>query len=67
MEVEDPEIHFFFFFVLLFRAKPIAYGGSQARDGLGATAANLHHSHSNMGSEPAAYTTAHDSPGSLTH
>ena len=38
--------------VLLFRATPAAYGSSQARDQIGATAASLHHSHSNMGSEP---------------
>ena len=31
---------------LLFRATPDAYGGSQARSGVGAAAASLHHSHS---------------------
>ena len=41
---------FFFFFFLLFRATPVAYGGSQARDRTGTTAAGLHHSHSNTGS-----------------
>ena len=35
-----------FFFILLFRATPTAYRGSQARDRIGATAADLHHSHS---------------------
>ena len=30
----------------------MAYGGSQARGQFGATAASLHHSHSNVGSEP---------------
>ena len=30
----------------------MAYGGSQARGGIGAVAAGQHHSHSNMGSEP---------------
>ena len=39
-------------FVLLFRAAPAAYGSSQARGQIGATAAGLHHSHGNMGSEP---------------
>ena len=34
----------------LFRVTPEAYGGSQARDQIGATAASLHHSHSNAGS-----------------
>ena len=33
---------------LLFRAAPVAYQGSQARGGIGATAAGLHHSHSNI-------------------
>ena len=36
---------------LLYRAAPAAYGGSQARGWTGATAAGLHHSHSNVGSE----------------
>ena len=44
--------HLFFFFFLLFRAIPEAYVGSQARGLIGATAAGLHHSHSNAGSEP---------------
>ena len=35
-----------------FRATPSAYGGSQARGHIGATAASLHHSHSNTRSEP---------------
>ena len=29
----------------------MAYGSSEARDGIGAAAAGLHHSHSNAGSE----------------
>ena len=33
------------------RAVPAAYGGSQARGRIGATAASLHHSHGNAGSE----------------
>ena len=37
---------------LLFRATPTAYGGSQARGPIGATAAGLRHSHSNARSEP---------------
>ena len=32
-------------------ATPMAYGGSQARDLIGAVAAGLRQSHSNMGSE----------------
>ena len=35
----------------LFRASLEAYGGSQARGQIGAAAASLHHSHSNLGSE----------------
>ena len=41
-----------FFFFSLFRAASMAYGGSQARGGIGAVAASLHHSHSNAGSKP---------------
>ena len=40
------------FFVCIFRAAPVAYGDSQARGQIGALAAGLHHSHSNVGSEP---------------
>ena len=49
-----PAIFFFFFvfFVCLFRAVPAAHGGSQVRGQIGAVAAILHHSHSNVGSEP---------------
>ena len=42
---------FFFFAFFLFRATPSAYGGSQAKGLIGAVAAGLHHSHSNVGSE----------------
>ena len=41
-----------FFLFLVFRATPTAYGNSQARGLIGATAAGLHHSHSNVGSKP---------------
>ena len=44
--------YFFFFSLLLSRAASAAYGGSQARGPIRATAAALHHSHSNTGSEP---------------
>ena len=37
---------------LLLVATPTAYGSSQARGRIGAAAAGLHHSHSNVGSEP---------------
>ena len=46
-----------FFFFLLFGASPVAYGDSQARGLSGATAAGLHHSHSNTGSEPHLWPT----------
>ena len=36
-----------FFFFCLFRAAPMTYGGSQARDQIGAVVAGLHHSHRN--------------------
>ena len=56
-------------FVFLLRAAPSAYGGSQARCIIQVTAASLHHSHSNAGSEPhlqPTYTTSHSDAGSLT-
>ena len=42
---------FFVFVFCLFRATPATYESSQVRGRIGATAAGLHHSHSNMGSE----------------
>ena len=45
------EFGFFFFFMSFSRAAPAAYGGSQARGPIGAVAAGLLHSHSNVGSE----------------
>ena len=53
---------YIYLFILLFKATPMGYGGSQARGLIGtiATAASLHHSHSNARSESksATYTTA---------
>ena len=43
--------NFIVFIYLFFRATPVAYGGSQARGQIGTTAAGLHHSHGNEGSE----------------
>ena len=43
--------HFFPSSFCLFLATPMAYGGSQARGRIGATAAGLPHSHSNTGSK----------------
>ena len=42
----------FYYYFCLFRAAPMAYGGSQARDLIRAVAAGLFHSHSNARSEP---------------
>ena len=41
----------FFLSLSLFRAVPVAHGCSQARGPIGAEAAGLHHSYSNVGSE----------------
>ena len=46
------QVCFFFFFFLLFRATSSAYRNSQAKGLIRATAAGLHHSHSNSTSEP---------------
>ena len=48
---------FFFFFFALFRATPMAYRSSQARGQIEATAAGLHHSHSNARSKPSLQPT----------
>jgi len=48
----SPRITTAFEFVFLFRAAPVAYGGSQVRGQNGPAAASLHHSHSKVGSEP---------------
>ena len=61
----------FFFFLLLFRATPIACGNSQARSWNRAATAGLGYSHSNSGSEPHRWRTPHrwhtsGNAGSLT-
>ena len=43
---------YFIFFFGLFRATPMAYGGSQARGQIGPVATSLRRSNSNAGSEP---------------
>ena len=45
-------IYLFICVLSYFRATPTVYGGSQARDLIGAIAAGLHQSHSNAISEP---------------
>ena len=42
----------FYVFCLFFRAAPATYGGSWARGGIRSVAVGLHHSHSNVESEP---------------
>ena len=42
---------FIYSLILLFRAEPVAYGGSQARGLIGAIAASLHYSYSNARSK----------------
>jgi len=54
--VTDGKISFFFF--CLFRAEPLAYRSSPARVQVGAAAASLHYSHSNMASEPHLWPTS---------
>ena len=56
-------------FLLFFRASPEAYGSSQARGQIGATAAGLHHSHSHtrIWAKSVTYTTAHGNARSSTH
>ena len=49
---------FFFFFFVFSRATPAACGGSQARGLIGAVAAGLQHSLSNLGSEPCLQPTS---------
>ena len=44
-------IIFFFCLFAFSRATTVAYGGSQARDRIGAVATSLHQSHSNVGSK----------------
>ena len=59
---------FLVLFFCLFRAAPVAHGGSQARGQIGAVATGLHHSHSNTRAKPHLQpTTAHSNTGSLTH
>ena len=63
----DAEEKFFFFFFGLFRAALRTYGCSQAKGQIGATAAGLHHSHSNPGSELPPTPQFMAAPRSLTH
>ena len=44
-------LSYYYFFLFIFRATPVAYGGSQVRRQIGAAAAGLYHSHSSARSE----------------
>ena len=57
------------YYFYCFRATPAAYGSSQAKCQIGATAASLHHSHSSSGSKLCLWptTTTHSNARSLTH
>ena len=50
---------YIYLFILLFRAPPMAYRGSQARGQIKATAAGLRHRHSTTRSEPCLRPTPH--------
>ena len=56
MVVSHPDFLVKFFFLVFFFAiswaTPVAYGGSQARDRIGAIAASLRHSHSHSHTGP---------------
>ena len=54
-------------FFLLFRATPVAYGGSQARGWIRATATRAQPQQLGNQAASATYTTAHSNAGSLTH
>ena len=68
---------YLFVLFLLFRATPMAYGGSQDKSIIGATATGQHHSHSNaptpqpqqrrIWAASVTYTTTHGNTGSLTY
>ena len=60
-------LSFFGFCLAFFMARPTAYGGSQARDLIRATAVSLQCSHSNARSQSANHPTAHSNARSLTN
>ena len=47
----------FIIIIIIFRATPMVYGGSQARAQIRTAAAGLHHSHSHTGSKPCLQST----------
>ena len=57
---------FSFFFFLLFRAAPVAYGSSQARGRIRAAASSLHQATAMPDpNQSVTYTTAHGNTGSF--
>ena len=64
-----PRSSFFFFFFVFYRATPMAYGDSQARDPIEAVAAGQCQSHRNARSEPSLQPTPQltGNARSLTH
>ena len=59
---------FYLFIYLIFRAAPAAYGSSQARGWIGATAGAMPQSQQHrIWAESVTYTTAHSNARSLTH
>ena len=60
-------IYLFIYLFLLFRASSVAYGSSQARGLIAAIAAGLHHSHSNIRSEPSLWPTQLKAMPNPTH
>ena len=67
--IHDFLLVFVFVIVLLFRATLAAYGSFPIRGRIGATDADLRHSHSNAGIQASSvtYTTAHGNTRSPTH
>ena len=57
ISVTQSYIYVHSFFVCLFRATPVAYGGSQAWGQVGTVATSLRHSHSNVRSKPCLWPT----------
>ena len=60
-------VNVYFLFFLLFKAAPVAYGGSQTKGQIRATVAGLCYSQSNVGSELCLQPTPQLTARSLTH
>ena len=62
----DLFIYFYFCAFCIFQATSVAYGGSQARDPIGAVAPGLCHSNTRIRATSVTYTTAHGNARSVT-